>query len=96
MTKERRRASRSHHDSVMEILDASGKIIAGIARLVDFSRTGACFASTAVLPQGEKITARLRLLSEGSFEVSARVVWARKKTNTILYGIEFEETKGAK
>jgi hypothetical protein len=96
MNKNNRRLSRARHDSVLEIFDSSGKLIAGIGRLVDFSRTGACFASTATLPAGQKITARLRLLREGSFDVRARIVWARKKTNTTLYGIEFEEVNEVK
>jgi hypothetical protein len=88
--KEKRRAPRAKHDSVLEIYDAEGHLIIGIGRLVDFSNVGTCFSSTKVLDKGQKVTARIRLLKEGALEVSARVIWVKKKTNTNLYGIEFD------
>ena len=88
--KEKRRAPRVDHDSVLEIYDTGGTLIIGIGRLVNFSNTGICFSSTKVLAKGQKVTARMRLLKEGALEASARVVWVMKKPNTMLYGLEFD------
>jgi hypothetical protein len=63
---EKRRAPRASHDSVLEIYDAEGHLIIGIGRLVNFSNAGICFSSTKVLEKGQKLTARVRLLKEGS------------------------------
>jgi hypothetical protein len=35
----------------------------------------------------------LRLLREGGLEISARIVWARKKPVTTLYGLEFDSVR---
>ena len=87
---EKRRAPRAKHDSVLEIYDAEGHLIIGIGRLVNFSNVGICFSSTKVLNKGQKLSARVRLLKEGMIEVTARVVWVEKKSNSLLYGIEFD------
>jgi PilZ domain-containing protein len=89
--KEKRRAPRRRHNSVVEIFDESGNAIAEIARLVDFSEVGACFRSQKVFPVKKKLRLRLRLLREGRLYIWARIVWSKKKANTILYGIEFEK-----
>jgi|SRR5882724_637821 len=87
---EKRRAPRANHNSVLEIYDEEGHLIIGIGRLVNFSNVGVCFSSTKVLEKGQKVSARIRLLKEGTLEVSARVVWVQKKPNTMLYGVEFD------
>jgi hypothetical protein len=92
-SKEKRRAPRSRHDSVLEIYDHEGRFITGIGRLVNFSTVGVCFSSTKTLTKGERLRARVRLLKEGSLEVSAHVVWSKKKPNTILYGLAFDSVQ---
>ncbi len=87
---EKRRSPRKRHDSVMEIFDESGHLITGIGRLVDVSATGACFSTTRILEVNHPFRVRLRLLMEGPLEMSAHIVWSRKKNNTILYGIAFD------
>jgi len=88
--KDQRRAPRTRHDSVLEIYDESGHFITGIGRLVNFSKVGVCFSTAKPLVVGEKLRARLRLLNEGTLEVAARVVWARKKPHALLYGLAFD------
>ncbi len=88
--KDKRRAPRRKHNSVLELFDKEGHFITGTGRLVDFSKVGVCFSTTKVLKMGELLRARLRLLSEGTLEVSAKVVWIRKQPNTILYGVAFD------
>jgi PilZ domain len=88
--KDKRRAARRRHDSVMEIYDSSGHFIMGTGHLVNFSNVGVCISSTRVLQIGAALRARLRLLREGTLEVSAHVVWARQKPNTTLYGLAFD------
>lgn len=92
-TRENRRAPRSRHNSVMEIFDDSGNLLTSIGRLVDVSMVGACFSSTKTFTKGQTFRARLRLLKEGKLDVMARVVWSRKKTNSTLYGVEFDARK---
>lgn len=92
-SRENRRAPRSRHNSVLEIFDESGQLIAAIGRLVNVSSVGACFSSTHHFEKGQKLVARLRLLKEGRLNVTAKVVWIRRKTNSVLYGIEFEKQK---
>jgi hypothetical protein len=87
---EKRRALRQRHDSVLEIYDEEGHFITGTGRLVNFSKVGVCISSTQALACGERLRARLRLLKEGTLDVSAKVVWIRKKPNANLYGLAFE------
>jgi len=87
---EKRSARRARHDSVLELFDASGQLIAGIGRLVDVSTTGLCFAMTRPLPVGQAIRARLRHLKEGVLHFEGHVVWNKRKTNTYLCGVEFD------
>jgi len=91
--KDKRRAPRSRHDSVLEIYDEDGHFITGTGRLINFSKVGICFSTTKALTIDERLRARLRLLREGILEVSAHVVWARKKPNTILYGLAFDSVQ---
>ena len=93
---EKRRAPRAKHDSVLEIYDADGHLIIGIGRLINFSNVGICFSSTKVLDKGQKLCARLRLLKEGALEVSARVVWVKKRPASMLYGLEFDTVQKIK
>jgi len=92
-SKESRRAPRARRDSVLELHDEKGHTILGIARLVNFSAVGACFATTQILKPGERIHARLRLLKEGRLHISGHIVWTKRKTNTFLYGIEFDSIR---
>jgi hypothetical protein len=90
---DKRRAVRNRHDSVMEIYDESGHFITGTGRLINFSKVGVCIATTRSLAPGERLRARLRLLKEGTLEVSARVVWFKKRPNTNLYGLAFDSVQ---
>jgi len=65
----------------------------GTGRLVNFSKVGVCFSSTKALKVGDRLRARLRLLTEGTLEVSSRIVWTRKKPNTYLYGLAFDSVQ---
>ena len=87
-----RRAARRKHDSVLELYK-EGRLITGIGRLVDFSSVGVCFSTTSSLAVGDRLNARLRLLQEGVLDIEARVIWARKKPSTFLYGIEFDSVR---
>jgi hypothetical protein len=89
-SKEPRRAPRTAHDSVLELYDEGGHFITGTGRLVNFSKTGVCFSTTKILKTGERLRAKLRLLREGTLEVSAQVVWVRKASNTMMYGLSFD------
>ena len=91
--RDKRRAPRSKHDSVLELYDEEGHFITGTGRLVNFSKVGVCLSTTKTLKTGERLRARLRLLREGTLEVSARVVWAHKKPNTVLYGLAFDSVQ---
>jgi len=88
--KDKRRAVRRKQDTVMEIYDTGGHFITGTGRLIDFSDVGVCFSSTKKLVLGEELCARLRLLGEGTLEVSARVVWVQEKPTMNLYGLAFD------
>ena len=91
--KENRRAARSKHASALELFDASGHLIVGTGRMIDFSNVGVCFSSRKVLANGDRLRARLRLLKEGTLEVSARVVWVKKGPITMTYGIAFDSVE---
>lgn len=93
VSREKRRAPRARHDSVLEIFDASRRQIISIGRLINVSTVGACFASQHPLKKGTLIQARLRLLREGRLDVSARVVWVRRRANVTLYGVGFESVR---
>jgi hypothetical protein len=92
-SKENRRAKRTAHDSVLELFDSSGQMIAGIGRLVNVSSVGVCFSCVKPLAQGEKIQGRLRLLKEGFLDIKGHVVWIRKRINATLYGVEFDNVR---
>ncbi|HAF94708.1 MAG TPA: hypothetical protein DCG50_01475, partial [Elusimicrobia bacterium] len=92
-SKNNRRFERQRHNSVLEIYDESGKSIAWTAQLVNFSMGGASFSTTKLLDTGTHIRARIRILTKGVMEISGKVVWGRKKTNSNLYGIKFDSIK---
>jgi hypothetical protein len=87
--KDNRRALRRRHNSVVEIYDDLGNSIAETGRLVDFSNVGACFSCQREFTVNTQLRLRLRLLREGRLYIRGRIVWVKKRTNTILYGIEF-------
>ena len=87
---ENRRAGRARHDSVLELYDEGGRLITGIGRLVDFSTSGVRFSSTKSLKAGDALRARLRLLREGILDITAHVIWAKKKPVGWQYGIAFD------
>jgi hypothetical protein len=88
--RDKRRAPRERHDSVIEIFDKDGKLIAWAGKLVNCSATGACFSAVRHLTVGDQVNARLRLLDKGALDISAHVVWRLKKAVTHLYGIKFD------
>jgi len=92
--KETRRSPRIRHDSVLEILDDSDRVLADVARLVDLSSVGVSFSTTHVFAKGALIHARLRLLSAGVLRITGRVVRIKERSNSILYAVEFESVRG--
>jgi len=92
-SKDNRRDPRKRHNSVLEIFDGTGKLIAGSGRLVDWSPSGARFSSAMDLACGALVRARLRLLDKGALDVSARVVWRRKGPGMNQYGVQFDSVK---
>jgi hypothetical protein len=89
--RDKRRAPRVSHNSVVEIYDESGREIAATGRLVDFSKVGVCFSSTSQFTVNTELRLRLRILREGRLYVRGRIVWAKKQANRILYGLEFQK-----
>ncbi len=87
--KDKRRAPRSRHNSVIEIFDAEGKV-AATARLVDFSDVGAAFSVGDPLVMPDRFRARVRLFDRGVLEAEARVVWVKRDKNVTRYGIAFD------
>jgi len=89
-TNDHRRAQRDQHDSAIEVFDESMKLPIAVGQLIDFSMSGASFRATLFLTTGERIHARLRLLERGTLDVSAHVVWSRRRAGINLYGIKFD------
>jgi len=90
--RDKRRAKRDKHDSVIEIFNAEGKFAAS-GRLTDFSTLGASFSVGDLVVIPKKFRARLRLLDKGVLEVEAEVVRIRKEKNATHYGIRFDSLK---
>ncbi|MDO8806007.1 MAG: PilZ domain-containing protein [Elusimicrobiota bacterium] len=90
--KDKRRAPRNKHDSVIEIFNVEGKV-AATGRLVDFSTAGASFTVGDPVVMPEKFRARLRFLDKGVIEVEARVVRTIREKNATHYGIKFDSLK---
>ena len=88
-----RRGARTRHDSVLELYDGSGRLLADVMRLVDVSSVGVSFTSTLVFAKGAAIRGRLRLLGAGVLEIAGRVVRVKERTNSVLYGVEFDSVK---
>ncbi|MFA5976093.1 MAG: PilZ domain-containing protein [Elusimicrobiota bacterium] len=87
---EKRRAPRTRTESVLELYDDSGNLIVGVGHLMNYSAMGACFTTTKRLQVGERLVARMRLVSEIVAEISATVIWMKSKSGAMVYGIEFE------
>lgn len=90
--KDKRRAPRNKHDSVIEIFDAEGKV-AATGRLVDFSTVGASFSVGDPVVMPEKFRARLRFIDKGVLEAEARVVRITREKNSTHYGIKFDSLR---
>lgn len=93
--KEARRASRQPHDSVLELLDASG-FTPSDARLVDVSALGVSFTSTRAFAKGDTIRARLRLHEVGVLEIEGSVVRVKARGRSTLYAVKFDAVRGKK
>jgi len=87
--KEKRRAPRDKHDSVIEIFNIEGKV-ACVGRLIDFSQAGASFLAGIPIVLPYKFRVRLRILNKGVLEARARVAWTRRQKNATRYGIVFD------
>jgi len=87
--RDKRRAPRDRHNSVIEIFDVEGHV-AATGRLVDFSTVGAAFSVGDPVVMPEVFRARLRFLDRGVIEVKARVVWIKTDKNITRYGIKFD------
>ncbi|OIN99212.1 MAG: hypothetical protein COX65_00040 [Elusimicrobia bacterium CG_4_10_14_0_2_um_filter_56_8] len=90
--KDKRRAPRARHDSVIEIFNVEGKV-AATGRLVDFSKVGASFSVGNPVVMPDKFRARLRFLDKGVIEVEAHVVRTTREKNSTYYGIKFDSYK---
>jgi len=90
--KEKRRAPRAKHDSIIEILNVEGRV-ACEGRLIDFSQVGASFYVGVPIVMPDKFRVRLRFLDKGVFEAEARVAWTRRQKNATRYGIVFDTLK---
>lgn len=94
LEREARRASRQAHDSVLEILDAAGRVSGRAARLVDVSSRGASFTTVRAFVKGARIHARMRLLNAGVLEIMGKVVRIEEKANFTRYAVEFDPAPG--
>lgn len=94
--KDTRRGIRVRHDSVMELLDADGRLLAGVLTLSDVSSVGASFTTTRTFAKGDAVRGRIRLLRTGVLEIVGRVVRVKEKSNSTLYAVEFESVRGLK
>ena len=90
---ENRRSPRRKHDSVLELFDDSGQLITAVGRLVNVSAVGMCFSSTKTFHRNDRIQGRLRLLKQGVLLVKGHVVWARRTTNTQIFGVAFDDVR---
>lgn len=96
MTPDERRAARDRHDSVLELRDDDGRLLASVARLRDVSSSGARFVSTADFERGTRVRGRLRLMGTGALDVEGRIVWRRDLSNATAYGLQFETVRRAR
>lgn len=80
---------------MLELYDASGRLLEQSVRLVDVSATGARLSTTAVLRKGAALRGRLRLLKEGVKEFGGRVLWVKERPNHNLYGVAFDWLRAA-
>ena len=87
---ERRRAPRYKSHAVLDLIDASGRSVPHVARLLNLSRTGVCFYSAESLRRGKRIQACLHASKESVHEISGHVVWRKSRGRLILYGVHFE------
>lgn len=92
-TRESRRAPRVRHDSVLELYDEEGHLTASVLKLVDVSSVGASFSTTHTFAKHAKIRGRLRLLNIGVLEIEGHVVRLKERTNSNLYGMEFDSVR---
>ncbi|MCX5785773.1 MAG: PilZ domain-containing protein [Elusimicrobia bacterium] len=90
--KEKRRAARIKHNTVIDILDMEGEVAVS-SRLIDVSATGASFSMGDPLPIAGRFGARLRFMDKSVIEVKAHVVWTRKEKNLLRYGIKFDSLR---
>jgi hypothetical protein len=90
--RDKRRAPRKAHNSVIEIFDVEGRVAAS-GRLIDYSNVGASFSVGDPVVMPDSFRARLRFLDKGVIEVEAKLVWTRRDRNVTRYGIAFDSVK---
>jgi hypothetical protein len=86
--------TRASTDHAAEIYNADGKVLRGIARVLDLSTAGACLESTGEWNVGDELFMRLLLEGRSLLMLPATVVWTRLFTRTQHCGVRFKPLSG--
>jgi PilZ domain-containing protein len=89
--KERRKALRAVSNLPLDIYDSKGQMIVGEGRFTDFSTLGGRMVSRKPLKANSDIRLHVVPVGKPALELSAKVVWTRKKTSEFEYGIRFHD-----
>ena len=87
---ERRAHPRAFAPFVLEVFEPEGRLLAGIARLLNLSVQGACVESTSHLPDRARYILRLILEDNSLLDLSSEVLWRRPFAHVTEYGFKFD------
>jgi len=88
--REQRKVERFKNDALLEIDCALEGYTTSFCRLVNLSSSGACFSSHSSFRPGERIQGRLHASKDERLKISGDIVWMKRQTRSILYGLRFE------
>ena len=86
MGSEERKAKRVSTAVLFDVYEESSIVSKGRGSMIDISVTGVSFETTTELAKGTSIILRC----DSPVKLKGEVMWSRKKTNTIRYGIKFK------
>ena len=87
---EKRRARRMPSESLFDLEVDAGRYDPRSARVLNISNTGACVTGALTMKMRGLIRGRIVSNGQGPLRVAGRVVWSKKLTDRMLYGLQFD------
>ncbi len=87
---DKRSQDRAQASLMVEVYEPEGKILRGVAKLINISEQGAGLESTDILPEKFQVMVRFLVGKKDLLSIKAFVVWSRPRLTLLEYGLRFD------